>query len=173
MPIGTASYRPFRSWQRCTSGRPATRRSNWLGGGGDLWSGVMTQYCDCVAFGAQSCPASNNAHVAYPTGGALAGVWVDESTASPNQATAFQLGTEAVNAAAHFGNTTAAANRDAQYVIMSPTGTHPDGFNTPSGGCCAWHDWNCDAYVGVSSPYGDIAFTNSPYVTVWRAHPDI
>ena len=28
-------------------------------------------------------PASNTAHVAYPTGGALAGVWVDESAASP------------------------------------------------------------------------------------------
>jgi serine protease len=136
-----------------------------LGTGGELWSGVMTQYCDGVAVGAQTCPASNNEHVAYPTGGALAGVWVDESTASPSQATAFQLGTEAVNAAAHFGNTTAAANRDAQYVIMSPTGTHPDGFNTPTGGFCAWHDWNGDGYVGVSSPYGDIAFTNSPYVT--------
>ena len=136
-----------------------------LGGGGELWSGVMTQYCDGVAIGAQSCPASNNEHVAYPTGGPLAGVWVDESTASPNQATAFQLGTEAVNAAAHFGNTTAASNRDAQYVVLSPTGTHPDGFNTPSGQFCAWHDWNGDSYVGVSSPYGDIAFTNSPYVT--------
>jgi putative Ig domain-containing protein len=136
-----------------------------LGGGGELWSGVMTQYCDGVTAGSQSCPASNNEHVAYPTGGALAGVWVDESTASPSQATAFQLGTEAVNAAAHFGNTTAAANRDAQYVILSPTGTHPDGFNTPTGGFCAWHDWNGDAFVGVSSPYGDIAFTNSPYVT--------
>ncbi len=136
-----------------------------LGTDGELWSGVMTQYCDGVAVGAQSCPASNTEHAAYPTGGALAGVWVDESAASPAQATAFQLGTEAVNAAAHFGNTTAAANRDAQYVIISPTGTHPDGFNTPSGGFCAWHDWNGDAYVGVTSPYGDIAFTNMPYVT--------
>jgi hypothetical protein len=136
-----------------------------LGTGGDLWSGVMTQYCDGAAAGAQACPASNTEHVAYPTGGVLAGVWVDESAASPAQATAFQLGTEAVNAAAHFGNTTAAANRDAQYVILSPAGTHPDGFNTPGGGFCAWHDWNGDAYVGVTSPYGDIAFTNMPYVT--------
>ncbi|HCU94287.1 MAG TPA: hypothetical protein DHU96_16845, partial [Actinobacteria bacterium] len=135
-----------------------------LGTGGELWSGVMTQYCDGVAVGSQSCPAGNTEHVAYPTGGALAGVWVDGSAASPSQATAFQLGTEAVNAAAHFGNTTAAANRDVQYDILSPTGTHPDGFNTPSGGFCAWHDWNGDSYVGVTSPYGDIAFTNMPYV---------
>jgi len=134
-----------------------------LGTGGELWSGVMTQYCDGVATGAQSCPASNTEHVAYPAGGALAGVWVDESSAAPAQATAAQLGAEAVSAAAHFGNTTAAANRDAQYVVVSPASTHPDGFNTPSGQFCAWHDDNLD--VGVSSPYGDIAFTNLPYVT--------
>ena len=135
-----------------------------LGTNGELWSGVMTQYCDGVAVGAQSCPASNTEHVAYPSGGALAGVWVDESAPSPSQATPAQLGTEAVNAAAHFGNTTAAANRDAQYDILSPTGTHPDGFG-PSGTFCAWHDWNGDPFVGVTSPYGDIAFTNMPYVT--------
>jgi hypothetical protein len=140
-----------------------------LGTGGELWSGVMTQYCDGVATGAQTCPASNTQHVAYPApGGVLAGVWVDESTASPNQATGHQLGVEAVNAAAHFGNTTAAANRDAQYIIVSPTGTHPDGYNTPSGQFCAWHDWNGDTTLSggaVTSPYGDIAFTNSPYIT--------
>ena len=131
-----------------------------LGTGGELWSGVMTQYCDGVAVNAQSCPASNTQHVAYPTGGVLAGVWVDESTASPNQATGHQLGVEAVNAAAHFGNTTAASNRTAQYIIVSPRGTHPDGYNTPSGQFCAWHDWNGDTTLSggaVSSPVGDIA----------------
>jgi serine protease len=136
-----------------------------LGTNGELWSGVMTQYCDGVAAGAQSCPASNAQHVAYPSGGVLAGVWVDESAAAPARATAFQLGTEAVKAAAHFGNTTAAANRNAQYDIISPTGTQPDGFNTSSGQFCAWHDWNGDPFVGVTSSFGDIAFTNMPYVT--------
>jgi len=141
-----------------------------LGTGGELWSGVMTQYCDGVAVNAQSCPASNTHHVAYPAapGGVLAGVWVDENTASPNQATGHQLGVEAVNAAAHFGNTTAASNRTAQYIIVSPRGTHPDGYNTPSGQFCAWHDWNGDTTLSggaVTSPYGDIAFTNSPYIT--------
>jgi hypothetical protein len=70
--------------------------------------------------------------------------------------------------AAHFGNTTAASNRTAQYIIVSPTGTHPDGYNTPSGQFCAWHDWNGDTTLSggaVTSPYGDIAFTNSPYIT--------
>ena len=139
-----------------------------IGTNGELWSGVMTQYCDGVAVRAQTCPSTNTEHVAYPTGGALAGVWVDGSAASPSQATGHQLGVEAVNAAAHFGNTTAASNRDAQYVVISPTGTHPDGFNTPSGQFCAWHDYNGDTTLSggaVTSPYGDIAFTNLPYVT--------
>jgi Putative Ig domain len=137
-----------------------------LGTGGELWSGVMTQYCDGVAAGAQSCPASNTEHVAYPTGGALASVWVDESGASPSSATGHQLGVEAVNAATHFGNTTAAANRDAQYVIISPHGANPDGWLT--NGFCAWHDYNGDTTLSggaVTSPDGDIAFTNLPYIT--------
>jgi hypothetical protein len=137
-----------------------------LGTNNELWSGVMTQYCDGVSTGAQSCPASNTEHVAYPAGGALSGVWVDESTASPSAASGHQLGVEAVNAAAHFGNTTAAANRDAQYVIISPTGTNPDNWLTQ--GFCAWHDYNGDSTLsggGVTSPYGDIAFTNLPYIT--------
>jgi hypothetical protein len=137
-----------------------------LGTGGELWSGVMTQYCEGVAVGDQSCPTSSTQHVAYPTGGALAGVWADESAPSPATASGHQLGVEAVNAAAHFGNTTAAANRNAQYVILSPTGTNPDNWLT--GGFCAWHDYNGDATLsggGVTSPYGDVAFTNLPYIT--------
>jgi serine protease len=137
-----------------------------LGTNNELWSGVMTQYCDGVATGSQSCPASNTQHVGYPSGGALAGVWVDESTASPQQSTGHQLGVEAVSAAAHFGNTTAASNRSAQYVVISPHGTNPDGWLT--NGFCAWHDYNGDSTLSggpVTSPYGDIAFTNLPYIT--------
>jgi serine protease len=103
--------------------------------------------------------------VAYPTGGALAGVWVDESTASPAAASGHQLGVEAVAAASHFGNTTAASNRNAQYVILSPHGTNPDNYQTQ--GFCAWHDWNGDTTLtggAVSSSVGDVAFTNDPYV---------
>ncbi|MDE2307645.1 MAG: hypothetical protein KGJ97_05060, partial [Xanthomonadaceae bacterium] len=100
-----------------------------LGTGGELWSGVMTQYCDGsgVATGATSC-SSSASHVGYPTNGAFAGIWYDNSVASPSNATGTQLAQEALNAAAHFGNTTAASNRYVQYVILSPTGTHPDGF---------------------------------------------
>jgi hypothetical protein len=139
-----------------------------LGTGNEQWSGVMTQYCEGVAAGAQTCPA-RAPHVAYPHGGALAGVWVDESAASPAQATGHKLAQEAIDAATHFGNTTAADNRDASYVILSPTGTHPDGFDTQSGqDFCAWHDWNGDTTLSggaAPSPDGDVAFTNMPYVT--------
>ncbi|MEW1955667.1 putative Ig domain-containing protein [Terrabacter sp. NPDC080008] len=132
-----------------------------LGTGNELWSGVMTQYCDGpgVATGATSC-GSGTAHVGYPTGGALAGVWYDNSASEPSAATGTQLGTEAVRAASHFGNTTAASNRYAQYVVLSAKGLNPDSYKT--GGFCAWHDWNGD--VSVASSVGDVAFTNMPYV---------
>jgi len=141
-----------------------------LGTNGELWSGVMTQYCDGpgVANGATSCPASAS-HVGYPHGGVLAGVWYDNSAPAPVAATGHQLAAEAVKAAGHFGNTTPESNRYVQYVIVSPTGTQPDGFNTPDGGFCAWHDFNGDTTLtgggAAPSAYGDIAFTNMPYVT--------
>ncbi len=138
-----------------------------LGTGGETWSGVMTQYCQGIRSGSASCPPGNAQHVAYPAGGALAGTWADESAAAPAQASGHQLAVEAISAAAHFGNTTAASNRDAQYVIVSPAGTHPDGFGTPWGNFCAWHDWTGDRALSggpAASPYGGIAFTNLPYI---------
>jgi hypothetical protein len=138
-----------------------------LGTVGESWSGVMTQYCQGVSTGAQACPAGA-AHVSYPTGGVLAGVWVDESTFAPLWATGHQLGQEAMSASAHFGNTSETSDRNVQYVIISPTGTHPDGFNTPISKFCAWHDSTGDLSLTggpVSSPYGQVQFTNLPYVT--------
>jgi serine protease len=137
-----------------------------IGTNNETWSGVMTQYCEGITTGSTSCP-TNAAHVGYPLGGALAGVWFDNSAAAPSNATDHQIGVEAVNGAAHFGNTTAASNRNSQYFVVSPTGTHPGGFG-PSGNFCAWHDWNGDTTLNggaVTSNYGDIAFTNLPYVT--------
>ena len=138
-----------------------------LGTNGETWSGVMTQYCESVSVGATSCPSSNSSHVGYPTGGALAGVWVDEGAAAPSSATGHQLAAEAVAAASHFGNTTALSNRNAQYVIVSPHGTSPDGFNTSGSTFCSWHDWNGDSSLSggaAASTVGDVAFTNLPYL---------
>jgi serine protease len=134
-----------------------------LGTGGELWSGVMTQYCQGVSAGAQTCPPRAR-HVAYPHGGALADVWYDNSSASPAQASGNQLAQEAASAAVHFGNTTAALNRDAQYVILSPPGSDPDQYK--ESGFCAWHDYTGDSALdggGAVSP-GYIAFTNMPYL---------
>ncbi|HEX6547967.1 MAG TPA: hypothetical protein VF134_04425 [Candidatus Dormibacteraeota bacterium] len=127
----------------------------------------MTQYCEGVATGSTSCP-STASHVGYPSGGALAGTWADEASAAPNQTNGNGLAQEAINAAGHFGNTSSASNRNTQYVIVSPTGTHPDGFNTPGGNWCAWHDDTADSTLSggaASSPYGTLAFTNLPYIT--------
>ncbi|MBF9071956.1 hypothetical protein [Streptacidiphilus fuscans] len=135
-----------------------------IGTGGEQWSSVLTQWCDGpnVSAGATSCP-SNASFIPYQTGGVLSGVWYDNSAASPSAASGNQLGQEAVNAAAHFGNTTADANRDAYYVILSPTGTNPDNYQ---GQYCAWHDYTGDSSLtggAVNSPYGDLAFSNQPY----------
>lgn len=135
-----------------------------LGTNGETWSGVATQYCQGVATGAFSCPASNTQHVAYPTGGALAGVWEDTSVAAPSAATAHQIGQEAENAATHFGNTTTSSNRNAQYVIVSPTGTDPDSYKIQ--GFCAWHDYTGDSTMdgGGAVSGSTLAFTNLPYI---------
>jgi hypothetical protein len=124
-----------------------------LGSGGELWSGVLNQYCQGVATGATTC-APSAAHVPYPSGGALAGVLYDDITV-PVNATANQIANEAVRSAQIFGNLTALANHDAQYVILSPTGYHPDEFGTAP--FCAWHG-------AATCPYGPVAFTNLPYV---------
>jgi hypothetical protein len=135
-----------------------------LGSNGERWSGVMTQYCEGVSVGAQFC-APGGPHVGYPFTAPLAGVWFDDVSV-PSTTTGHQVAVEAVTAASHFGNGTAAANRNAQYVIVSPHGFHPDGWS-PAAGWCAWHDWNGDIRLpggAAASAVGDIAFTNLPYL---------
>jgi hypothetical protein len=134
-----------------------------IGTGSETWSADLTQWCQGISSGSSSCPASTPASsfVPYMSGGILAGVWEDTSATTPINATSAQLGQEAVKAAAHFGNTTPASNRYAYYVILSAHGDNPDNYKSPTQGYCAWHDWNGD--VGVSSSYGDIAFSNQPY----------
>lgn len=132
-----------------------------LGTGGENWSGVITQYCEGVAIDATTCPKGTY-HVAYPSGGAFAGAWEDTSAAAPISAKAAQIAVEAEKAASHFGNRTPASNRDAQYFIVSPTGTDPDQYTT--NGFCAWHDYTGDATLGAPATNNPIAFTNFPYV---------
>jgi Bacterial Ig-like domain (group 3)/Putative Ig domain/Fibronectin type III domain len=129
-----------------------------LGTNSETWSQVMQQYCDGVAVGATTCAGNVNAKfVGYPTGGALAGVWYDNSAVAPTTASQIQLAAEAKAAALHFGNTTPISNASTQYVVVSATGMHPNGFNAPLA-WCAWHDYASDPAIG------NFAYTNLPYV---------
>jgi serine protease len=65
------------------------------------------------------------------------------------------LAAEAVRAAQHFGNTTAAANTHVQYVINTATGNNSSGFGRQY---CAYHS-------SISSSAGIVAYTNMPYIT--------
>ena len=134
-----------------------------IGTNSELWSADLTQWCDGpnVVSGATVCPSNAN-FIQYQANGVLAGVWYDNRGASPASATGKQLAQEALDAAAHFGNTTAASNRYAYYVILSPHGTNPDDYKSPTQGFCAWHDWQGDGY-GLTSTVGDLAFSNQPY----------
>ena len=137
-----------------------------IGTNSELWSAELTQWCDGtgVASGATTCP-SGASFIPYQQN-IFAGIWYDNSIASPASATGKQLAQEAINAAAHFGNTTTASNRYAYYVIMSPHGTNPDNYQSPTTGYCAWHDYTGDTTLSggaITSPYGNLAFSNQPY----------
>ena len=82
------------------------------------WSGVMTQYCEGVASGTTTCPASA-AHVALPDrrrARRRLGRHVGRRRRRRRPAT--QFGAEADAAAAHFGNTTASV--EPQRAVRDP-----------------------------------------------------
>ncbi len=140
-----------------------------LGTNAELWSGIVTQYCDGVPVGATSC-ASGGSNIPYPTGNVLAGVWYDSGAAATAAATAGatgnQLAAEAEAAAIHFGNLDQTSNRNTQYVIASPTGSNADGWSNPTTGYCAYHDDTHDPTIDGGGPVAGpiLAFTNLPYV---------
>jgi hypothetical protein len=135
-----------------------------LFGSQDTWSTSTTQYCQGVPKNSTTCPPTAT-FVHHPATTALAGVWADVSALTPVEATNKQLGQEADRAAVHFGNKTAASNTSVQYVIVSPTGTHPGGFGLPTSNFCAWHDFTRGKDIAVTTPRGNLAFTNMPYVS--------
>ncbi|HJU37797.1 MAG TPA: hypothetical protein VJ716_10320 [Gaiellaceae bacterium] len=121
--------------------------------GGSSWLNSVTQYCQGVAAGTVTCGSSGQ-HAGNPTG-IYATTWLDNGSAAPAHPTQSQLAAEAVRAAGHFGNTTAALNKTVQYVIATATGNSASGFGTQY---CAWHS-------STSSSAGNIAYTNLPYMT--------
>ena len=135
------------------SGEAAIQQSFFNGVGGSSWNNSVTQYCEGVATGTVTCP-SGSAFATNPNA-VFGGVWNDNATAAPSSPSQNQLANEAIAAAAHFGNTTAASNTQVQYVINTATGNNSSGFGTQY---CAWHS-------STSSGFGNIAYTNMPYIT--------
>ncbi|MDT4989944.1 MAG: hypothetical protein QOI74_4038 [Micromonosporaceae bacterium] len=125
-----------------------------LGTPQDSWSRVASQYCEGVPAATVTCGTAGQ-HPTF-TGSVFGGTWTDDAAAAPANATASAIAAEAVRGASHFGNTTQTPNLNAQYVVVSPTGTHPDGFNAGAG-FCAYHS-------STNSQFGRLAYTNMPYV---------
>jgi hypothetical protein len=135
------------------SGEAAILESFYNGVGGSSWLNSVTQYCQGVPSGTVFCngagmPAGNQT-------GILAGVWADNTSAAPSKPRQSQIAAEAVSAAQHFGNTNAASNASVQYVIATATRNSSRGFGTQY---CAYHS-------STSSQYGNVAYTNLPYIT--------
>ena len=140
-------------WSNDPSGEAALQQSFFSHVGGSSWNNSVTQYCQGVGAGAPSCP--NGSAFATNPNNVLGGVWFDNTGTAPGRPSQSQLAAEAVKAAAHFGNTTAASNTTVQYVINTATGNNASGFGTQY---CAWHS-------STNSTYGNIAYTNMPYIT--------
>jgi hypothetical protein len=135
------------------SGEAALLQSFYNGVGGSSWANSVTQYCQGVAVGTVFCNGAGQA--AGNPAGILAGVWYDNGSLAPSHPRQSQLAAEAVRAAPHFGNTTGASNASVQYVIATASGHNSRGFGTQY---CAYHS-------STSSSYGNIAYTNLPYIT--------
>jgi hypothetical protein len=135
------------------SGEAAIQQSFFGAVGGSSWNNSVTQYCQGVASGTTFCNGAGTA-AANPSG-VLGNFWYDNASAAPTSPTQSQLAAEAVKAAGHFGNSTAASNSTVQYVISTATGNNSSGFGTQY---CAWHS-------STSSIHGNVAYTNMPYIT--------
>jgi len=140
-------------WASDPSGEASILNSLYTNVGGSNWNKSVTQYCQGVATGTVTCGASGTP-AGNPTG-MLAGTWSDNTAAAVKHPTQSQLAAEAVKAASHAGNTTAASNSSIQYVVATSHGHSASGFGTQY---CAWHS-------ATSSSYGNIAYSNLPYIT--------
>jgi hypothetical protein len=123
--------------------------------GGSSWLASVTQYCQGVASGTVFCNGGGMAAGGGVSFDATASVWYDNASAAPSAPSQSQLAAEAIRAAAHFGNTASGSNNSTQYVVATATHNNASGFGTQY---CAWHS-------STSSSYGNIAYTNLPYIT--------
>jgi hypothetical protein len=139
-------------WSNDPSGEAAILRSFYSNAGGSKWLNSVTQYCQGVSSGTYFC---SGGQAAGNPSGILAGYWYDNAGSAPSHPRQSALASEAVRAAAHWGNTSSSSNASVQYVIATASGNSSRGFGTQY---CAWHS-------STSSSYGNIAYTNLPYIT--------
>ena len=130
----------------------ATLESFYAALSGSNWSATDTQYCEGVASGTIFCNGQGTAAGNSPM---YVSFWYDHQSLAPTHPKQSQIAAEAVKAAGHFGNTSASANANVQYVIATATGNNSSGFGTQY---CAWHS-------STSSAYGNLSYTNLPYIT--------
>src|SRR3954453_14056491 len=121
--------------------------------GGSSWLNSVTQYCQGVAAGTITCGSSGR-HAGNPRA-IYGGIYQDTGSAAPSHPTQSQLAAEAIKAADNFGNHSSASNASVQYVVATAHNNSASGFGTQY---CAWHS-------STSSSYGNIAYTNLPYIT--------
>ncbi len=134
-------------------GEAGILRNFYGAAGGSHWLNSVTQYCQGVARGTITC-GSSGTHAGNPSG-IYVTTWSDNTSAAPAHPSQSQLAAEAVKAAGHFGNTTVGSNASVQYVVATSHGNSASGFGTQY---CAWHS-------ATTSSYGDVAYTNLPYIT--------
>ena len=135
------------------SGEAAILENFYRGVGGSSWLNSVTQYCQGVATGTFTC-GSSGTHAGNQSNIFVA-VWADNASSAPSKPRQSQIAAEAVRAAQHFGNTTAASNASVQYVIATATRNNSRGFGSQY---CAYHS-------ATSSAVGNVAYTNLPYMT--------
>lgn len=149
-----AVYIVFWGWNgNDPSGQAAYQQNFFNGVGGSAWNGSQSQYCNSTDVTGLRC-AAGATHVGNPAG-VLKGTWSDNTNAVPANPDDAAIQAEAVRAAAHFANTTAASNASVQYIIDTPHGNSTTGFATQ---WCAYHG-------AASSSYGQLSYTDFPYIT--------
>jgi hypothetical protein len=127
-----------------------------LYGGSEAWSTSTTQYCQGVASGSTNCNAATSANrISHPASSPLVGVLSDTTVTAPAHPKQSDLANEAVRAAGIFRSQQGSAfNPMGQFVIATAHNNNATGFGSSY---CAWHS-------STSSVYGNLAYTNLPYM---------
>ena len=118
----------------------------------DHWGPILDQYCEGIPAGTSNCQSGTPIH---PNGSVYGGTYQDMGGLAPSKATTAQLAAEALKAATSFGD----YSSNAQYVILSPSGTHPGGFTGKN--FCGWH---ASTSIPAADGGGNLSYTNLPFV---------